>query len=116
MVIGTQSELYQETQRVNPIEMQYPNQYNYTITVEIPEGYEAEGLESLRIFKKLDGANGPKCKFESDYSVEGNKIIITIEEFYKEFEIPLAEYERFREVINAASDFNKAAILFRPVD
>ncbi len=116
MVIGTQSELYQETQRVNPIEMQYPNQYNYTITVEIPEGYEAEGLESLQILEKLDGANGPKCKFESDYKVEGNKIIISIEEFYKENEIPIAEYEQFREVINAASDFNKAAILFRPIE
>lgn len=116
LVIGTQSELYQEKKRVNPIEMQYPNHYSYTITVQIPDGYKAEGLESLKILKKLDGPNGPKCKFQSDYKLEGDKITISIEEFYREYEIPVAEYDAFREVINAASDFNKAAILFRPTN
>lgn len=114
LVIGTQSELYQERKRMNPIEMQYPNQYNYTIEIEIPEGYKAEGLESLKIFKKLDGPNGPKCKFESTYRLEEGKIIVSIEEYYRVNEYPIEEYEGFREVINAASDFNKASILFRP--
>ena len=31
LVIGTQSELYQETERINPIEMPYPNRYSYEI-------------------------------------------------------------------------------------
>jgi len=114
-VIGTQSELYQETKRVNPIQMQYPNRYNYQIVVTIPTDYEAEGLESLIIKKELlDDKGEQKCKFESNYKLEGNKIVITIEEFYKEFEYEIAEYEGFREVINAASDFNKAAILMNP--
>ena len=53
-IIGTQSELYQEKERVHPIEMQYPNQYNYTITVDIPKGYTLEGLESLEINKRME--------------------------------------------------------------
>lgn len=111
-VIGTQSELYQETERVNPIQMQYPNRYNYDIVVTIPDGYEVEGLESLIIKKELLDEDGKqKCKFESNYKLEGNKLTITIEEFYKEFQYDIAEYEGFRKVINAASDFNKAAIL-----
>lgn len=114
LVIGTQSELYQERKRINPIEMQYPNKYNYTITVTIPEGYSAQGLESLKINKRLEGTSGVKCKFESDYKLEGNKIIITIEEVYNQNEYDIADYEQFREVINAASDFNKASILFKP--
>ncbi|AXG71876.1 hypothetical protein KORDIASMS9_04134 [Kordia sp. SMS9] len=114
-VIGTQSELYQETERVNPIQMQYPNRYNYEIVVNIPTDYEVEGLESLIIMKELlDEEGSQKCKFESNYTLKGNKIIITIEEFYKEYEYDIAEYEGFREVINAASDFNKAAILMNP--
>ncbi|MEM6687471.1 MAG: hypothetical protein AAF617_16955 [Bacteroidota bacterium] len=114
-VIGTQSELYQETKRVNPIQMQYPNRYNYEIVVTIPTEYEVEGLESLIIKKELLDAEGnQKCKFESNYTMDGNKLTITIEEFYKEFEYDIAEYEGFREVINAASDFNKAAILMNP--
>ncbi|MFK7749388.1 MAG: hypothetical protein AB8B65_13415 [Kordia sp.] len=114
-VIGTQSELYQETKRINPIQMQYPNRYNYEIIVNIPKEFEVEGLESLIIKKELlDEEGKQKCKFESNYKLEGTKLTIMIEEFYKEFEYDIAEYEGFREVINAASDFNKAAILMNP--
>lgn len=114
-VIGIQSELYQETERINPIEMTYPNQYDYTITVNIPEGYTAEGLNSLNIDKsyRSKSTDEKMCKFESSYKLEGNKIIITIQEFYKSNEYALNRYEEFRSVINAASDFNKAAILFK---
>jgi hypothetical protein len=114
LVIGTQSELYQETKRINPIEMIYPNGYNYEIIVNIPKGYSVEGLESLIINKSYVARNGKTtAKFESNYKLEKNKIIITIEEFYKTHEFDLNRYEEFREVINAASDFNKAAILFK---
>jgi len=114
LVIGTQSELYQETERINPIEMIYPNRYNYEIIVNIPEGYDVEGLESLIIDKKYVASNGKvTAKFESNYKLKDSKIIITIEEFYKTHEFDLNKYEEFREVINAASDFNKAAILFK---
>jgi len=113
-LIGTQSELYQETKRINPIEMQYPNQYDYTITVEIPEGYGIEGLNTLVIDKSYKSGTGEKiCKFESNYKLDGNKLVITIQEFYKSHEYDLARYEEFRNVINAASDFNKASILLK---
>jgi hypothetical protein len=114
-VIGTQSELYQETERVNPIEMQYPNQYDYTITVEIPEGYTVEGLSSLNINERYvsKSNNEVLAKFESSYELKNDAIIITIQEFYKTHEFELSQYEEFRNVINAASDFNKAAILFK---
>ena len=116
-VIGTQSELYQETKRVNPIEMQYPNQYDYTITINIPKGYTAEGLDELNIDKSYKSVKGNKlCKFESSYKLEGNKVIIIIQEFYKSNEYDLNRYEEFREVINAASDFNKTAILLKAIE
>ena len=117
-IIGTQSELYQETERVNPIEMTYPNQYDYTITINIPDGYTAEGLNSLNIDKSYSSkSTGEKlCKFESSYKQEGNKIIVTIQEFYKTNEYDLNRYEDFRSVINAASDFNKASILLKATE
>ncbi|AOW20234.1 DUF3857 domain-containing protein [Urechidicola croceus] len=111
-VIGTQSELYQERERIHPIEMQYPNKYNYTITVDIPDGYKLEGLESLQINKRLEIEGNLLCKFESDYEIKNDKIVITIEEVYSVNEFPKENYEEFRQVINAASDFNKAVILF----
>jgi hypothetical protein len=116
-VIGTQSELYQETERVNPIEMTYPNQYDYDITINIPEGYTAEGLEVLNIDKSFKAVTGEKiCKFESSYKLEDNKIKITIQEFYKSNEYDVNRYEEFRSVINAASDFNKTSILLKAIE
>jgi len=114
-VIGIQSELYQETKRVNPIEMQYPNQYDYTITIAIPEGYEAEGLSALAIDKSYKSDTGEKiCKFESSYKLIENKLVITVQEYYRSNEYDLERYEEFRSVINASSDFNKASILIKP--
>ena len=116
-VIGTQSELYQETERVNPIEMQYPNQYDYDIIIHIPKGYTAEGLEVLNIDKSFKSVTGEKiCKFESSYKIEGNTIVVTIQEFYKSNEYNVSRYDEFRSVINAASDFNKTSILFKAVE
>ena len=116
-VIGTQSELYQETERVNPIEMTYPNQYDYDIKIHIPDGYTAEGLEVLNIDKSFKSVTGEKiCKFESSYKLEGNTIVITIQEFYKSNEYDVSRYEEFRSVINAASDFNKTSILLKAVE
>ena len=117
-VIGTQSELYQETERVNPIEMQYPNEYNYNITITIPEGYTVEGLKALNIDKSFKSrtTNQKLCKFESGYTLKGNKLVITIQEFYKVNEYDINDYEAFRTVINAASDFNKASILLKAIE
>lgn len=116
-VIGTQSELYQEKQRVNPIEMDFPNQYDYNITINIPEGYTVDGLDALKIYKFYKGASGNIiAKFQSDYELKGNTLAITIQEFYRTNEFDLNRYEAFRSVINAASDFNKAAILLKTVE
>ncbi len=113
-VIGTQSELYQENERMNPIEMDFPNQYDYTITINIPDGYSVDGLDALKIDKSYTGPSGEKlCKFESNYTLNGNKLVITIQEFYRTNEYDLGRYEEFRTVINAASDFNKASILIK---
>ena len=45
-------------------------------------------------------------KFKKD------KLVISIVEYYRTNDYPIEHYEGFREVINAASDFNKAAVLF----
>ena len=111
-IIGIQSELCQEKERANPIEMQYPNQYNYEIKVNIPENYTVDGLESLVLNKALIVDGIKVCYWNSSYEIKDNQIVITIEESYRVNEYPIEKYEGFREVINAASDFNKAAILF----
>jgi hypothetical protein len=61
--------------------------------------------------KVLDNDGKPMAFFTSDYKLEGGKLIITIIESYNALELPIEKYNDFREVINAASDFNKITLV-----
>ncbi len=110
-VIGSQVELYQEHERQNAIEMQYPTYYDRSISFEIPDGYTVEGLEDA-IINKFVEVDGEKVNgFESKYEIEGNKVTIHADEYYHTISIPKETYEDFRKVINAAADFNKVVLV-----
>ena len=112
-VIGVQSELYEETERLHPIEITYPNQYDYEIVVKIPKGYIIKDLDKLAFNKSYLSVMGNKiCKFESQYKILDDKLIITIQEFYKTLRYQKNRYNEFRDVINSASDFYNTSIKF----
>ena len=113
-VIGEQSQLYQEKERKQPVECDYNRAYVRKIVINIPEGYTFANLNKLNISQEMKNSNGiVSCKFHSEYKIEGNKIIITINEFYSQIHYPLSEFEQYRSVVNAAADFNKVAILLQ---
>ena len=111
-VIGTQSELYSNNKRINPIEIRYPNYYDYKISIKIPRGYNVEGIENININENYISNGEIVAKFESRYVIEGNQLNISIEEFYKSLNYSKSKYNDFRKVINAAADFNKLDIVF----
>jgi len=112
-VIGMQSQLYEEIDRFHPIEITYPNQYDYRIVVKIPKGYIIEGLEGLIFNKNYISLMGNKiCKFESNYEINENELVISIQEFYKNLRYQKNRYNEFRDVINSASDFHNTSIKF----
>ncbi len=111
-IIGTQSQLYSNSERVNPIEIRYPNFYEYSITIKIPRGYKIKDAEKININKKYVSNGNITAKFQSTYTINKNLLTITIEEFYKSLKYSKAKYQDFREVINAAADFNKLEITF----
>jgi hypothetical protein len=111
-VIGTQSELYTNKKRINSIEIRYPNYYDYKISVKIPRGYKIDGVENININENYISNGDIIAKFESNYSIEGNKLNISIQEFYKSLNYSKSKYDDFRKVINAAADFNKLNIVF----
>ena len=111
-VIGTQSELYSNNERINPIEIRYPNYYDYKISVKIPRGYKVEGVENININENYISNGEIVAKFESRYLIEGNQLNISIKEFYKSLNYSKSKYNDFRKVINAAADFNKLDIVF----
>ncbi|RKN80261.1 DUF3857 domain-containing protein [Ulvibacterium marinum] len=114
-VIGTQIEFYQEVDRVNPVEIRFPNTYNYHFEITIPKGYRPSGMESLEINEKvmIDGIEA--CSFISSYEVQHDKIIIEASEAYRLLKMNLGHYEAYKKVVNSAFDFSKKSILFEKI-
>jgi hypothetical protein len=111
-VIGRQSELYQNSNRKLPIDVDYPHYLNRKITVVLPDGYKILNPETIKIQTELKNADGKAtAAFYSDYKMDGNKLVVTISEFYDQLHYPISDYESFRKVINAAADFNKVNLL-----
>lgn len=113
-IIGPQAELYQDHERQSDIAFPYPKQYKHHIYFTIPDGYTVDGLEDVKIEKKLVDKGEVLASFTSTYKVEGNVVHVNVHEYYVVADIPKALYEGFRNVINAASDFNKVSLVLEP--
>lgn len=113
-IIGPQAELYQEHERQTDIAFPYPKQYLHHIYFTIPAGYTVKGLDDVKINKKLESRGEVLASFTSEYKIEGNVVHINVHEYYVVADLAKELYEGFRTVINAASDFNKVALVLEP--
>ncbi|MGB0840235.1 MAG: hypothetical protein ACPGXL_08850, partial [Chitinophagales bacterium] len=50
-------------------------------------------------------------RFISDYTLSGDKVSVTANEYYENISISKDQYEDFRAVINGAADFNKVVLV-----
>lgn len=112
-LIGPQAEMYQEEERKLPVENDYNRQYIRTISFTIPEGYSCDNLDALNIDKTLQYDGHESCGFVSSYKLDGDKLTVDIKEYYNDLLLPKSEYEKYREVINAAADFNKVVLVLK---
>lgn len=114
-LIGPQTELYRDDTRSNKVENEYNRGYERVIKVSIPEGYKIKNPDDLKINVVYTDGDKTPFLFHSDYKLEGQTLIISIDEFYKEIYAPVERYEDFRKVINAAADFNKITLVLEKV-
>lgn len=111
-VIGRQVEMYQEKERKLPIDLIYPHGLYRTIILNIPDGYKVVNPETIRIAVEHKSTSGQQTMaFISDYKMEGNKMYITVKEFYGQVNYPASDIDIFKKVINAAADFNKVVLV-----
>lgn len=111
-LIGSQMELYQEKERVLPLESQFLRFYERTINITIPEGYKIANLDDINIDNEYANKKGKVVlSFKSFYELEGNVLKIKANEYYKVNRIPVELYEDYRRVINSAADFNKITLV-----
>ena len=111
-LIGPQSELYQENERILDVVNYYNRGYLRTISVEIPEGYKIKNPDDLIIDEVIQNEAGQDIfKFTSSYEINGSTLDIKIIEFYDQITYPAERFEEFRKVINAAADWNKIVLV-----
>lgn len=109
--IGEQSEMYQDTPRKLPVNINDAHNYFRKITFTIPEGYRVSNADDLNMKVELIADGKVSCTFTSWYEITGNKLIVYSREYYTEVSYPAERFGEFRNVINAAADFNKKTIV-----
>lgn len=112
-IISKQSQLMQDDNRILNIERDYQQGYHKVVFVEIPKDYWIKNLKSLNhdIFLEENGER--TAAFTVHYDVVGNNLIrIEIEEYYKKIDYAKEHYEQYSKVVNAATNFEKMALIF----
>ena len=115
-VIGLQSNLFNADKRINEIEINFPNSYEYLIEVNIPKGYRIYDISELNKLKEYISVDGNiSAKFNSSVSQSQDKLYIDVNELYKELKYEKSRYPEFREVINAAASFYESSIVLEKI-
>lgn len=110
-LIGPQMELYSREERKLPLYNDYKRQYIRHIEIMLPEGYIVKNLTDLNLYSDSEKEGKKVLMFDSHYSIDGNKLVIDIDEFYDQIYFDKDEYQSYREVVNRASDFNKVVLI-----
>ncbi|TBN00235.1 DUF3857 domain-containing protein [Hyunsoonleella flava] len=114
-LIGRQIEMYQEKERVLPVENDFTRSYFRTINITIPEGYKIANLDDINIKNTYVVGDKEVLIFDSYYEIDGNQLKITADEHYRKNIIDVTHFEDYRTVINSAADFNKVVLVFEPI-
>ncbi len=110
-LIGPQMEMYNEKDRVLPMESQFTRNYHRVITFTIPDGYTIKNLDDLNFDKSKVEKGKTLYSFKSYYTVDGDKVTVTCDEFYAVIVISPEEFEEYKAVMNSAADFNKVNLI-----
>lgn len=108
-LIGTQTTLKPD-QRARKVDvyMSCARSFQYSIRLNIPQGYTAEGVEKLSVNKSNTAG-----VFKAEAKQEGNSILLTVTKTYNSAFEPVSNWPQLMEIIDAAHDFEAAKILLR---
>jgi hypothetical protein len=111
MAIGPQVEMYQEKPRQEPVDIEFGHVEERKIDLVIPDGCIISNLNDLNINQIYKDNGELTMGFVSKYELKGNVLSIHIMEEYRNLLYPIAQFDSFRKVINASSDFNKVVLV-----
>jgi hypothetical protein len=114
-LIGPQAEMYQEKKRQFPIEIEYPHILARKISMEIPAGYKVKNLDEFKKSTVHKEGSDVTMGFESTVDIKGNIVTINVYEQYRKIRYSMDQYDVFKNVINAAADFNKLVLVLEKI-
>lgn len=110
-IIGPQVELYDQENKERTAESPFNRWYLRRIVFKVPDGYRIVNPEAAEM--NITGTAGGETAFGfvSGWSYTGNIYTVDIDEYYKKIFVEPSEFSGFRNVINAAANFNKVVLL-----
>lgn len=84
--------------------------YENEIQVQLPAGYETQGLETLN--KSVDNEYG---LFSASASMEGNTLKINVRKEYKKSFIPVAEWGKLMEMLDKTNEFGAQSVVLKKI-
>ncbi len=109
-LIGKQLELEEDqlTERTKEIFFNFPKTIENRVTINLPEGMTAHGLESINV-----NIDNPNASFSSVATQNGNKLTIETKKVYKKANAPASEWTNYTEMIEKAYDFSQQKIILK---
>ncbi len=114
--IGPQSQMYFEDNREAKGENDWNRMYHRVITLHVPRGYKIKNPEVGHLMVTQGKDDNHKYGFESNYTYQGDEYKIDVDEYYKNIYVEDDEFQEFKNVINAAADFNKITLVLEKVN
>ena len=111
-LIGPQTEMYRDDERLTDVENDFNRLYDRKITIQLPAGYTLKNADDLNFDVTFTDKDRKPFVFKSSYTISGNMLELAIHEYYEDILVPIQRYEDFRKVVNAAADFNKVTLVF----
>lgn len=96
-----------ERTRTHDIYMPCARTFEFTFTINVPQGYSAKGIEALNKNIINDAAS-----FISTASLSNNVITVNVKRIYKNAYEPLANWNKLLQAMDVAYDFTNSKILF----
>lgn len=81
---------------------------DYNIEIEIPEGYEVEGLDALSSAYSNDCGG-----FHSAYKLEGNKLLVSVNKLYEKPYVPAGKWNEMLLIAKKTNDFQTKTIILK---
>lgn len=97
-----------QRKRVNNVHMPYARNYKYKISLTLPDGFTAEGVDNLN--KNISNETG---SFTSKARLESNKLVVEVDKLYNHFYEPASEWDKMLEFIDAAYNFSQEKVLLK---